>query len=271
MNIVFDILIFIMGTVFGSFFTLAVYRIPLGIDITHKRSFCPNCNHRLEFKDLIPVWSYVFLRGKCRYCGEKVRIRYLILEVLSGTVFLITYLSFNMNFPFLKLDKIIDFVGFVLFYVTVVIIAGIDKERIKLQKSVIIFGIISNCLYMLYLYISGALGIDIYRYEMYLIIMVMLFILDTISLRVKGKSIYLVQILMFIDYILMYLPFDAFWITAILSIAIVAFYYCFEKIKFSKNKASNIEKQESKIPVLFCISIAAVTTVIINNFYIFWR
>ncbi len=88
MEIIFGILIFIMGTVFGSFFTLAVYRIPLGIDITHKRSFCPKCNHRLEFIDLIPIFSYIFLKGKCRYCGEKVRIRYLLLEVLSGLVFL---------------------------------------------------------------------------------------------------------------------------------------------------------------------------------------
>ena len=51
MNTILYALIFIIGTLFGSFFTLAVYRIPLGKDITHERSFCPNCNHRLEFLD----------------------------------------------------------------------------------------------------------------------------------------------------------------------------------------------------------------------------
>ena len=66
MNIVLYTLIFIIGTLFGSFFTLAVYRIPLGKDITHERSFCPNCNHKLQFLDLIPILSYIFLGGKCR-------------------------------------------------------------------------------------------------------------------------------------------------------------------------------------------------------------
>ena len=79
--------IFLIGTVFGSFFTLAVYRIPLGKDITHTRSYCPNCNHKLSFLDMIPIFSYIFLGGKCRYCHKKIRIRYLLLEVLSGVVF----------------------------------------------------------------------------------------------------------------------------------------------------------------------------------------
>ena len=57
-------IIFIMGTLFGSFFTLAVYRLPLGLDITHEHSFCPNCNSKLKFKDLIPIVSYITLGRK---------------------------------------------------------------------------------------------------------------------------------------------------------------------------------------------------------------
>src|SRR5574344_1035034 len=75
-------IIFIIGTMMGSFLTLAVYRIPLKQDITHKRSYCPNCNHRLQFLDLIPIFSYIFLKGKCRYCGNKIRARYILLEIL---------------------------------------------------------------------------------------------------------------------------------------------------------------------------------------------
>ena len=59
MNTFFCIMIFIMGTFFGSFFTLAVYRLPLKKDITHERSFCPKCNHRLEALDMIPIFSYI--------------------------------------------------------------------------------------------------------------------------------------------------------------------------------------------------------------------
>jgi len=53
MDIILYILLFCMGTVFGSFFTLAVSRIPIGQDITHERSYCPNCNHKLSFLDMI--------------------------------------------------------------------------------------------------------------------------------------------------------------------------------------------------------------------------
>ena len=91
-------ILFTIGTLLGSFCTLAVYRIPLGKDITHERSFCPNCNHKLAFLDLVPVLSYVFLRGKCRYCNQKIRLRYLCLEVFSGFMVLLFALSLNINF-----------------------------------------------------------------------------------------------------------------------------------------------------------------------------
>lgn len=251
MDIVFCIMIFIMGTVFGSFFTLAVYRIPLGLDITHSRSFCPNCNHKLKFRDLIPIFSYISLKGKCRYCGEKVRIRYLILEVLSGIVFLVAYLSFNMNFPYFTIDKIIDFIAFVCFYITIVIISGIDKENVKIEKSVLLFGIILQSLYMLYLYTFR--DADIYRYEMYLVIMLCIFAIDTILLKTKGKSLYFLQILMLIDYILMFVPFDIFYLIVILSIIYIVVYAIYKVIKLNmKNKPDILSNVENlKIGVRF--------------------
>jgi len=72
MNIFFYIIIFVIGTLFGSFFTLAVYRIPKKIDIISKHSFCPKCGHKLGFLELIPVFSYLFLGGKCKNCGDKM-------------------------------------------------------------------------------------------------------------------------------------------------------------------------------------------------------
>ena len=94
MNIFLYIIFFIIGITFGSFYTLAVYRIPKGEDITHTHSYCPNCNHKLGFFDLIPLFSYILLGGKCRYCKEKIRPRYIILETLSGLFFvLVAYVS----------------------------------------------------------------------------------------------------------------------------------------------------------------------------------
>lgn len=270
MDIVFSIMIFIMGTVFGSFFTLAVYRIPLGLDITHERSFCPKCNHKLKFIDLIPILSYISVKGKCRYCGEKIRIRYLLLEVFSGLVFLTCYLSYNMNFPFFEIEKLVAFIGFVFFYVTVVIISGIDKENIKLSKSVLLFGILMQYLYMVYLYVSQ--NIDMYRYGMYLVIMLILFLIDTVSLVKKGNSSYIIQVLMFIDYLLMYVPFNISYIIAIISTLYIIIYSLYKRfLAAAEDKPDILAKSvNTKIGILFCIGVSAILVVIVNNFYLFY-
>ena len=270
MEIIFLAMIFVMGTVFGSFFTLAVYRIPLKLDITHERSFCPNCNHKLGFKDLIPVFSYISLGGKCRYCGEKVRIRYLLLEVLSGLVFLLSFVSFNMNFPFLKMTKLIDFSAFVCFYITLVIILGIDKENRAINKNVLLFGIITNFIYIVYLYVSNN-EIDMYRYGMYLGIMLILFILDTILLKKKIKSLYIIQLLMLLVYVLMYV--DSLLIIPIICLGVICvfIYYLYKKIKSVKKDSANIltKIEDTKVPWGFCMAISSIVVVIINNFIIF--
>ena len=111
MKIFLYILIFIIGSFFGSFFTLAVYRIPKKEDILIKHSYCPNCNHKLGLFDLFPIFSYIFLGGKCRYCGLKIRPRYLILEIFSGLTFLILAIVTKTNIE--NLNSIID-LGFLL-------------------------------------------------------------------------------------------------------------------------------------------------------------
>ena len=140
-QIIFYTLIFIIGTLFGSFFTLAVYRIPLHKDITHERSYCPKCNHKLSFWDMIPILSYIFLGGKCRYCKEKIRIRYLLLEVLTGMVFLLFAMSINLSIVPFKIDQLIYLILGMFYIAGMIIIAGIDKERIQIQKSLILYEI----------------------------------------------------------------------------------------------------------------------------------
>ena len=169
MSIIINIYMFIVGTLLGSFYTLAVYRIPLKQDITHKRSFCPNCNHRLEFIDLIPILSYVFLGGKCRYCKKKIRPRYLILEILSGFCFLL--LSILLNIDILEIDilKVITLIFGIFFFSTIFIVCGIYKEYKNIQKNVFNFGIIVEIIYMIYLYI---LNTSIYRYIIYLLMLI---------------------------------------------------------------------------------------------------
>lgn len=266
MEILFYIMIFIIGTVFGSFFTLAVYRIPLKKDITHERSFCPNCNHKLGFWDMIPVLSYIFAGGKCRYCGEKIRIRYLILEVLSGLVFLIEYLALNMHFPYFELNKIAYFIAFVFMYITIILIAGIDKEYRKINVKILLFGLIMQSIYILYLYIMNK--ISIYRYSMYLIFILFLCIIDIISLRKNGESKYIFEVLILLAYIGFCIGGELLLISTVITILLVMIYNLYAKVKQNFNDKPDILKDNElpKTRIGFFLGISTILVIIAETF-----
>ena len=178
MNTILYMFMFAIGATLGSFYTLAVYRIPIKQDITHKRSYCPNCNHRLNFLDLIPILSYIFLGGKCRYCKNKIRPRYLILEISSGLVFLLYAISLNIDLLNIEYKKIVALAFGMLFFSANFITIGIYKEYKNIQKSVFNFGIIVEIIYMIYLYI---LNTSIYRYIIYTLILALMLILNNIK------------------------------------------------------------------------------------------
>ena len=121
MEIFFYLIIFIIGTLFGSFYTLAVYRIPKRQDIVHTHSYCPNCNHKLGLLDLFPIFSYILLGGKCRYCKQKIRPRYLILEMLSGGLFVIIAYALKLSIFNLNKTAIIE-ICFIVLYLKFVIL-----------------------------------------------------------------------------------------------------------------------------------------------------
>lgn len=82
------VLYFVYGLIIGSFLNVCIYRLPMGLSLAHPRSHCPKCQHVLRGKDLIPLLSYLSVKGKCRYCGEPISIRYFLIELLCGLVFL---------------------------------------------------------------------------------------------------------------------------------------------------------------------------------------
>ncbi|MDR3224812.1 MAG: prepilin peptidase [Clostridiales Family XIII bacterium] len=85
------LLIFAIGATIGSFLNVLVYRLPRNLDFVKGFSFCPKCEHRLKPLDLVPILSWLFLKGRCRYCGEKISPRYLIVEAVSGAAGLLLY------------------------------------------------------------------------------------------------------------------------------------------------------------------------------------
>jgi|LFRM01.1.fsa_nt_gb prepilin signal peptidase PulO-like enzyme (type II secretory pathway) len=75
---------FCLGLIFGSFFNVVVYRLPRGLSLVKPGSSCPKCGHRLSSLELIPLVSFLWQRGACRACGERISWRYPLVELLSG-------------------------------------------------------------------------------------------------------------------------------------------------------------------------------------------
>ena len=270
MEILFIIMIFFIGTVFGSFFTLAVYRIPLGKNITHERSFCPNCEHRLEFKDLIPIFSYIFLKGKCRYCGQKVRPRYLILEILSGIVFVFAYISVKINILGISylyfginyegtVEKLIYLLAFTCFYITNALIIGIDKEYRQINKKVLIFGILTQIIYMMYLYTLNKQNI----HGIYLILLIIM-----VGVAVFGdpskKQKYIFQNIIYLIYITTFIGIRNLIILMPILIAVIIY----NKFFINRKNVGGDAHIEQKItnPIGFLIGISAIIIALISNF-----
>ena len=95
-----SIMVFIIGLVFGSFYNVVGYRVPNSMSIIFPSSHCPNCEHKLKFYELIPVISYILLRGKCKKCKKRISIFYPFFELLTGIMFLLSYLVFGFSIKF---------------------------------------------------------------------------------------------------------------------------------------------------------------------------
>ncbi len=85
----FWVLLFILGTLVGSFLNVCIYRLPHGLSITRPPSHCPRCDRRLAMRDLLPLVSQVLLRARCRYCGAPISWRYFGIEFLTGVLFVL--------------------------------------------------------------------------------------------------------------------------------------------------------------------------------------
>ena len=133
-HLVWSIFIFVTGLLFGSFFTLATYRVPRKLDIVKSRSFCPNCKHKLGFFDCFPILSYVSTLGRCRYCRKPISIRYPIMELASGFAFLIPFLFFGFSWQFFIV--LVTYIYAMLYVgISVMSYKMTDEEKAEVKKQ----------------------------------------------------------------------------------------------------------------------------------------
>lgn len=115
MTVVYSILFFVYGTIFGSFYNVVGDRLPNKESIVKPRSHCSKCNHILTPIELIPILSYIIQGGKCKKCKTKLSIFYPLFELISGLTFMMCYLIFGLS-----IDIIIPLTISSMFLITVV-------------------------------------------------------------------------------------------------------------------------------------------------------
>lgn len=143
-------LVIIIGLVIGSFLNVCIYRIPREESISYPPSHCSTCNHKLNALDLVPIFSYIFLKGKCRYCKDKISLRYPSIELLNALLYLFIYINYDFT---------LDFFKYCIFTSLLIVIAMIDYNTQDVYTSSIIFGGIVGVAFT-------ALGYILYKNEL---------------------------------------------------------------------------------------------------------
>ncbi len=130
------VIIFVFGAVIGSFLNVLIYRLPIGMDFKKGNSICPNCRHQLNWKDLFPLFSWIFLGGKCRYCKAPISKQYPIVEALNGMCYVLGYIflcggvnSVSADISLGDLGLSLKLVGYMITFSALIVAAWIDFKH----------------------------------------------------------------------------------------------------------------------------------------------
>ncbi len=135
-----EIFVLIIGLCIGSFLNVCIYRIPREESIVFPQSHCTVCGHELKVLDLIPVLSYLFLKGRCRKCGEKISVKYPLVEILNGVLYLLIYLRFGLS---------LNFIAYSILTSLLIVISFIDLDCKYIYSSTTILGAVLGSVYIL--------------------------------------------------------------------------------------------------------------------------
>ncbi|MFC1632649.1 prepilin peptidase [Patescibacteria group bacterium] len=148
------IAVLILGILVGSFLNTVIFRSPKKNSSVRGRSYCPKCKEQLKAKDLIPIFSWILLRGKCRYCQQKISTQYLLIELVTGLIFVgsFIYVIQDTAFPtladptFLKLVLLWVISSFLIVIFSVDLRTGLILNRtlIYLTPFVLAWAVVNN-------------------------------------------------------------------------------------------------------------------------------
>jgi prepilin signal peptidase PulO-like enzyme (type II secretory pathway) len=123
---------FLVGISVGSFLNVCAYRIPRGMSVASPGSFCPMCKHTLGWLELVPIASFFVQRGKCKHCSAPISWRYPVVEAISGSLVVFTFLKYGMTEQFILIA---------VFLLFMLLICIIDWEHLRIPNIMIIVGL----------------------------------------------------------------------------------------------------------------------------------
>lgn len=139
------LMVFILGASIGSFLNVVVYRVPAGLSLLNPPSRCPKCLHPLKAHDNVPVFGWLWLRGKCRYCKTAIAPRYPIVEAVTGLLFVFALLKAG-NPHWFTADPI-QLVGYWILISWLLALALIDLDTMTLPNPLTQSGLVLGVLY----------------------------------------------------------------------------------------------------------------------------
>jgi leader peptidase (prepilin peptidase)/N-methyltransferase len=157
------IVAFLYGIVIGSFLNVLIFRIPKKENIVQS-SHCMNCGRKLGWRDMVPVFSYIILRGRCRQCGARISIQYPLIEALNGVLYVVVFMAGGFTF---------SSVLYCLMTSALIVIAVIDERTYQIPVSQNLFlgllGIIMTVYDFRHIlsHIIGAVIVSLFLYGLY--------------------------------------------------------------------------------------------------------
>jgi leader peptidase (prepilin peptidase) / N-methyltransferase len=126
-------IVFGLGSAIGSFLNVVIYRLPAGLSLLYPPSRCPRCFHQLRKHENVPVFGWLWLRGRCAHCKSPISIRYPLIELATGLLFLLTFWLFGWS---------IQTIGFWIFFSWLIALSLIDIDTMTLPNALTQTGLV---------------------------------------------------------------------------------------------------------------------------------
>ena len=166
-DLFFDVVAFVLGAIVGSFLNVCVYRLPLGLSVNEpRRSFCPNCKAQITWYENLPVVSWLFLRGRCAHCHQRIAVRYPLVELLTAVLFFLILYRFRAEWIlvgpywiFVSLVIVATFIDFDYFIIPAAITNACTGSGIILSLAIPqLMGETSHIMGLLWSVVGAAVG-----------------------------------------------------------------------------------------------------------------